>query len=358
MFDSKLETLIILPIRESFTPQAAGAIAMVVRRLARAANATVLGKPVQHAYADARFFPVGRDSSSKLGYISAVVLAVRKLRAEVIEVHQFPLLARVLAFLFPRRRVMLVIHNDPLTMHGLKTAAQRRAMLARLHRVVTVSAHLSTRYMSGVTGAVAPPVVMMNPIDLKALPPPAEKRVNEFLFVGRVTRDKGVDLFMEACGRVLPELPGWSARMIGGERFGHGQTETPFFRSVLKLAEKNHVTCTGYLTHDEVLLAMGRAAVVTMPSRMIEGFPLTAIEAMASGAALIATGQGGLREVAGEAALYVPVDDVAALAAAMMKLAQDAQARLALTKAGWQRAGELDTPMIAEKWAELRRVKK
>ena len=44
----------------------------------------------------------------------------------------------------------------------------------------------------------------------------------------------------------------------------------------------------------EVLQAMAQAAILAMPSRMIEGFPLTAIEGMACGLALVATRQGGL----------------------------------------------------------------
>ncbi len=356
MSDTNIKTVIILPMRESFTREAAGAISIVVRSLARAAGASVLGKPVHDAYTDARFVAVGKKSSSKVGYILAIILAVRRLRPDVIEVHQFPTLARILSLLFPRRRVTLVIHNDPLTMHGLQSVRQRKAMLARLHRVATVSAHLSARYMTGITNGTRQPVVMMNPIDLRDLPPQPEKRVDEFLFVGRVTRDKGVDLFIEACGRILPHLPGWSARMIGGERFGHGQQQSDFYKSTLDEAQENGIICTGYLSHPEVLQAMSAAAIVVVPSRWAEPFGLTALEAMACGAALITSGQGALREVAGAAALYVPVDDVVALAAAMQTLAQDATARLALAVAGLRRAAELDTPFIAQKWSELRGV--
>ena len=63
------------------------------------------------------------------------------------------------------------------------------------------------------------------------------------------------------------------------------------------------------------------------PEHLVEApaqpFGLAALEALASGAALICTRQGALPEVAGEAALYVEPADPAQLAAAITSLATD-----------------------------------
>lgn len=79
---------------------------------------------------------------------------------------------------------------------------------------------------------------------------------------------------------------------------------------------------------------MAEAEIVVVPSRSAEPFGLAALEALGSGTVLITTGQGGLREVAGEAVVYVPPDDVPALARALLDLSAEPQKLAALSAAG------------------------
>jgi UDP-glucose:(glucosyl)LPS alpha-1,2-glucosyltransferase len=92
-----------------------------------------------------------------------------------------------------------------------------------------------------------------------------------------------------------------------------------------------------------------------VPSRWQEPFGLVALEALASGAALICADRGGLREVAGDAAIYVDPEVPAALAAAIRALADDPVRRAALAQAGRERARQFDAPVIAARLAALRR---
>ena len=76
------------------------------------------------------------------------------------------------------------------------------------------------------------------------------------------------------------------------------------------------VILTGFVT-DATLAALYRgAALVALPS-FHEGFGLTALEALASGAMLVASDAGNLPRLVGDAALAVPPGDVRALAAAI-----------------------------------------
>ena len=349
--------LMVLPPREKFSPDYAGAISIVVHCLALATpEAVVLGRAVSDGgFADVAFRAVAPSAGSQLGYIWAMIRAVRRLRPASVDVHQHPNLALTLARLFPRIKVTLVLHNNPLSMHGLISVRQRSAALRRLHRIVTVSDDLRRRYMTGLDCASKSPVTLNNPVDFDRLPARGGPRRQEFLFVGRITPDKGVDVFVRACAKVLPRLPGWSARIIGGERYGLHQQEAQFATDIRREAAQAGVVYTGYVPQAGVLQAMAQAAILAMPSRMIEGFPLTAIEGMACGLALVATRQGGLPEAAEEAALYVAVGDDEALAEAMFKLAADPLARERLTQLGWERVRKLERSVVAARWNEMRR---
>jgi glycosyltransferase involved in cell wall biosynthesis len=87
---------------------------------------------------------------------------------------------------------------------------------------------------------------------------------------------------------------------------------------------------------------LGGADVVAIPSRAIggrvEGAPRIALEAMAAGAAVVASASGGLAELPADAATLVAPDDPAALAAAIEGLARDPARRAAQVAAARARA--------------------
>ena len=199
------------------------------------------------------------------------------------------------------------------------------------------------------------PVVLPNCIDLSTLPMPRQ-REQLILFIGRVVPEKAPDAFVAACAIALPRLPGWRAEIIGADRSRADSPDTRFVRSVREAARAAGVTLPGYRDHPEVLAALAQAAIVVVPSRWQEPFGLSALEAMASGAALICSPRGGLPEVAGDAALYADPDDPAALADAMVALARDAARRDSLATAGRSRARQFDLPPTLAALASLRRA--
>ncbi len=351
----------ILPPHEGFGPASVGAVGTVARLLAGTPGfrSLVIGGPQAgppyddvafHAVRPALWWP----GNVNIRYGAALARPLARARPALIEVHNRPELALWLARRFRHRPVMLFLHNDPQEMRQARTAADRTHLLNALARIVTVSDHLRRRLLEGVAAPPRPPAVLPNPIDLAALPPPA-LRDRLILFAGRVVRDKGPDTFVAACATALPHLPGWHAEMIGADRFRADSPDTGFARLTRAAAEGAGVRALGYRDRASVLQAMARAAIVVVPSRWQEPFGLVALEALASGAALICADRGGLREVAGDAAVYAEPDDPAALSAAIRALAGDPGRRVALEQAGRERARQFAAPAIAARLAELRR---
>src|SRR3954452_8301315 len=131
------------------------------------------------------------------------------------------------------------------------------------------------------------------------------------LVAARLSREKGVDVAVDACARAgLPLVVAGDGPDAAGvrERAGDG------------------VTFLGQVSADEVAALRERAALAIVPSRCSEVMPLAAVEAMAAGVPVVATRMGGLPELVGDPAALVPADDAPALAAAALVRYRDAAA--------------------------------
>ncbi len=342
----------ILPPREMFSPQATGAIGLLVHALARAVPGSVVyGMPAAAPFGDVAFQPV---TSPLLPlpridrYAAGLVRTLRHRPPALIEVHNRPDLALHLARRFADTPVVLFLHNDPQGMRRARTEAERRALLAALAWVAPVSAYLAARLPAGGRVGVFP-----NFVDLSAIP--TAPRAPVILFAGRMVADKGADSFVAACARALPQLPGWRAEMVGADRFGTDSPETPFLAGLRPQAAAAGVALRGWMPHDHVLQAMARASLIVVPSRWPEPFGLTALEAMACGTPLLCAPSGGLAEVTGDTAVTIDPENPAAIAAELVRLARDPAARAALGAAGRARAAGFDLPEAATRLVALRR---
>ena len=88
----------------------------------------------------------------------------------------------------------------------------------------------------------------------------------------------------------------------------------------------------------------------------IEQFGRVAVEAMASGVAVVASDSGSLPEVVAEAGILVPPDDVGALAAALGRLRDRPGERARLAGAGRRRAARYGWDQVAARQLELYRT--
>ncbi|WP_428392024.1 glycosyltransferase family 4 protein [Lichenicoccus sp.] len=344
-----------LPPREGFSPEAVGAIGLLVHRLSTDAE-TIIGAPLAGpAFAGRRFVAAEAGRWPLVGpgrYTEAVARVLRRLRPTRIEVHNRPEIARGLSRRFPGVPLTLFLHNDPQAMRRARSPTARASLLTRM-RVVCVSETLRARFLEGVrtphTVAVLP-----NCIDLDDIPPSPPARERLILFAGRMVADKGADAFVAACAQALPRLEGWRAAMIGADRFAAASPQTPFLAALRPAAEAEGIALLGYLPHARVLEAMAQAAIVVVPSRWQEPFGMTALEAMACGAALIVSKRPGLLEVVGDAALLAEPDPPEMLAETIVGLAGDAALQRRLGALGRARAACFARPIARARLEALR----
>ena len=356
----------VLPEKERFCRDAAGAVALMLRDMAQeGADDTafsILGPPPRGApFPGCGFRAVTPNpllaaiAGRRYAYGRAVLAALRREAPDIVQVHNRPALALMLSRALAPVPVILSLHNHADTMRGGRTALQRQILAEALGAVVCISDHVRQRFLAGLPAHLAARIVTIHRgLRPGALPPPAVARRREFLFVGRLNAEKGADMFVRAAALALPSLPGWSARMIGGSWFGAGAPETPFVAALRPEAAAAGVELAGYVPNDAALDAMASAEVVVLPSRWAEPSARVALEALASGAALVASPHGGIPEAAGDAALYVDPDDPAALADAMRRIAADDGLRASLRKRALAQAARFPMADTAAAYAALR----
>ncbi len=113
--------------------------------------------------------------------------------------------------------------------------------------------------------------------------------------------------------------------------------EWPVYVAGESRGELPHCTMLGRLGSEDLADWYARAAIYALPARY-EPFGLSALEAAHSGCALVLGAIPSLREVWGDAALYVPPDDSFALAALLRELIGDPERRQSMADAARERA--------------------
>jgi starch synthase len=173
------------------------------------------------------------------------------------------------------------------------------------------------------------------------------------VFVGRVTRQKGVPVLLRAAEWIAPE-----AQLV----LCAGQADTPELAAEvsdlvthLRETRSGVVWLPGMLAKEEVIQIMTQATVFACPS-LYEPLGIVNLEAMACGTAVVASAVGGIPEVVaeGETGLLVPPADEAALAGAINALVNDPARAAELGARGRARAvADFSWDSIAAQTARL-----
>lgn len=368
-----LTVAIVLPPREGFGPRRARRIGLTVRDHALAVpdQRTIVfgGRQSGTVFPDMTFHHVHALSflpgSVRWRYILGLVGPLRRLRPDLIEVHDDARLALALRGRFPATPVVLFLHNDPAAVSDMETPAARSVMLDRLTRIVTMSDWLRDRVLDQVPPPLRPPLVLKSCIDLARLPHTgggddptsialSKRRTRLLLFAGRLVPEKGADQFVAACAASLPYMPGWRAEIIGAAEHGVDSPESAFTQLLTAIARPVSIGMMGFRDHPDVMAAMARAAIVVIPTRVPDPTGRIALEAMANGAAVICSASGALPEIAGETAVYADPAQPAELAAAIRALAQNPGRLAELAESGRARAAGFDLPETGRQLRDIR----
>lgn len=138
---------------------------------------------------------------------------------------------------------------------------------------------------------------------------PAQNYVGCF---GRIRHQKGTDLFVDAMIALLPQYPGWTALVAGRTTAEHTGFEKELRARIAQAGLTERIRFVG--EHRDIERWYRALSLYVAPQRW-EGFGLTPLEAMASGAPVVAADVGAFSElvVPGVTGEIVPAGDLAPL---------------------------------------------
>ena len=153
--------------------------------------------------------------------------------------------------------------------------------------------------------------------------------------LGRVRKQKGVHLFVDACIKVLKKYPDYTAVIVGAISSSNEAFVEQLREKIAAAGLSNQIVFAGEQAFADIPRIFSALSLVAALSDN-EGFGLTVLEAMSSGAAVLATEAGAWPEVVrqGVDGFVVPVNDAAAIEEKLDTLLSDPEKLVAMGKAG------------------------
>jgi glycogen(starch) synthase len=152
------------------------------------------------------------------------------------------------------------------------------------------------------------------------------------LFVGRMVREKGAHILVEAAPQVLARHPETVFVLVGGGPSDHLRARAR------ELRLDSRIKITGFISDDELDRLYQVASVAVYPS-LYEPFGIVALEAMAAGVPVVTSDAGGLPEVVehDRSGLLTWANNADSLAIGINRVLDDDQLARRLARAGRRR---------------------
>lgn len=207
-----------------------------------------------------------------------------------------------------RRPVIFHLHGGNFVRFYEQSGALARSYIRFILRRSAYVIVLSEQWKRLVANIVPglPLAVVPNPVSLPALQ--NVRRSAELLFLGRMNRDKGIYDLLSVVAVLRRTHPGLRLVCAGDGEIGRVKQRA----AELGIAEAVHVV--GWLRSIDRQRYLSQCTALVLPS-YVEGLPMCVLEAMAAGAAVVATRIGGIPQAVAHGAegLLVAPGDLEAL---------------------------------------------
>jgi len=283
---------ILLPYKENFTNNNAGAVSLFVNDITRYSyfrkNIEIFGNTNFKNYLSKNYTNLDFDKkfflSSNKQYVDSFLDYEKKKNSDLIEVHNRPSYIKEIKKNF-NQKLFLYFHNDPIQMSGSKLINDRIYLIKNVDIIFFNSEWCRKRFFTNIENkdvyfkktAICYQSSSKTKIDFT-------KKKKIISFVGKLNSAKGYDLFGEAIIKILDKHKSWSANIYGDEP-----------REKLEF-KHNRLKMFGFKNNKYILNDLKKISISVICSRWEEPFGRTSLEAASRGSAVIVSNRGGLPE--------------------------------------------------------------
>jgi glycosyltransferase involved in cell wall biosynthesis len=283
---------ILLPYKENYSKDYAGAVSIFVNGVIKHSkfinNIKVYGNTdysnlLSKNYVNLSFKKSFFQSSSKT-YVNNFLEIEKKRKSKIIEIHNRPNYLKYFKNKV-KSKIVFYFHNDPLSMNGSKYISERMFILHTCSKIIFNSEWTKSRFFYGINkfylNSEKVDVICQStnrsPVNLN-------KKKKIIMFVGKLNKSKGYDLFGKAVIKILNEFKDWKALVYGDE-----PREKILFKH-------ERLIQNGYQSNDKILKSFKLGSIAVACSRWEEPFGRSSLEASSRGCAVIVSNRGGLPE--------------------------------------------------------------
>ena len=231
---------ILLPYKENFTPNYAGAVSLFVNDITQKSifkkTTNIFGNTKYRKYLSAKYINLNTKKnlflSTNKRYVNDFLRYEKTLNSDLIEVHNRPSYINMIRKNY-KKNLFLYFHNDPLEMSGSKSVLERMNLLKILNKILFNSEWSRKRFFLNLKNtenlfkktSVCFQSSSKTKINFK-------KKQKIISFIGKLNRAKGYDLFGEAIIKILEKYPMWKSNVYGDEpreklMFRHKNLKSP-----------------------------------------------------------------------------------------------------------------------------------
>ncbi len=287
-----MKVSILLPYKEDYSYENAGAVSIFVsginkvsqyRKSTKVYGNTNYKNFLSKNYVNIPFQKRFLQSSSKI-YVKNFINLEKRRKSNIIEIHNRPSYLNYFTKLRGRKYV-IYFHNDPLTMNGSISIKERMFILNFCDKIIFNSEWTKSRFFTNLNkfyeNSEKIHVICQSTTKVKV---DINKKDKTIIFVGKLNKSKGYDIFGKAVIKILKEFKDWKTLVVGDEP-----------REKIDFSHKRLIKL-GYKSNADVLNLFKKSSIAVACSRWDEPFGRSSLEASSRGCAVIISKKGGLPE--------------------------------------------------------------
>lgn len=209
---------------------------------------------------------------------------------KIIEVHNRPKSAYLISKEINLSKIFLFYHNDPLSFKESSSPNYRKELLNRCYKICFVSNYLKKRFMQDIslTNDIKKKLhVIYNGVEPTVKNSIKNKRIENIVYVGELTKNKGFDIFLDAAIDIKSRFSKWQIDIFGKNHYKYSKD----------LDRYKNIKFHGFVNHDRILQFLKKSSISVIPSVWDEPFGRTLIESINANVATISSTNGGLKEI-------------------------------------------------------------